>query len=74
MKKNILFLVADDQRFDTIAALGHPAIQTPNFDWLVENHRSSIATTNANACPSHGRSKFFARTNFLAHARRKKGK
>lgn len=37
MKKNILFLVADDQRFDTIAALGNPDIKTPNFDWLVEN-------------------------------------
>ncbi|MHC5268632.1 sulfatase-like hydrolase/transferase [Enterococcus sp. LJL98] len=35
--KNILFLVADDQRFDTIAALGNPDIQTPNFDRLVEN-------------------------------------
>lgn len=36
-KKNILFLIADDQRFDTIAALGNPDIQTPNFDFLVEN-------------------------------------
>lgn len=32
---NILFLFADDQRFDTIAALGNPEIHTPNFDALV---------------------------------------
>ncbi|MGI6155483.1 MAG: hypothetical protein GX180_14380 [Enterococcus sp.] len=37
MKKNIHFLVADDQRFDTIAALGNSDIKIPNFDWLVEN-------------------------------------
>ncbi|MEO7319482.1 MAG: sulfatase-like hydrolase/transferase, partial [Chthoniobacteraceae bacterium] len=34
-KPNILFLFADDQRFDTIAALGSPVIQTPNLDRLV---------------------------------------
>lgn len=34
-KKNVLFLVADDQRFDTIAALGNSDIHTPNFDRLV---------------------------------------
>ncbi|MFW5893602.1 MAG: sulfatase-like hydrolase/transferase [Verrucomicrobiota bacterium] len=33
--KNILFLFTDDQRFDTIAALGNPAIHTPNLDRLV---------------------------------------
>lgn len=32
MKKNIHFLVADDQRFDTIAALGNSDIKIPNFD------------------------------------------
>ncbi len=32
---NILFLFADDQRPDTIAALGNPAIKTPNLDALV---------------------------------------
>lgn len=34
-RPNILFLVSDDQRFDTIAALGNPAIRTPNLDGLV---------------------------------------
>ena len=29
---NILFLLADDQRADTIAAHGNPHIKTPNLD------------------------------------------
>ena len=33
---NILFLFTDDQRFDTIHALGNPIIRTPNMDRLVE--------------------------------------
>ena len=31
-RPNILFLFADDQRADTIAAHGNPAIKTPNLD------------------------------------------
>lgn len=34
-RPNILLVVADDQRWDTIAALGNPEIETPNFDRLV---------------------------------------
>ncbi len=34
-KPNILLLFADDQRADTIAALGNPHIQTPHLDRLV---------------------------------------
>ena len=34
-RPNILFLFADDQRADTIAAHGNPNIQTPNIDRLV---------------------------------------
>ena len=34
---NILFFFTDDQRFDTINALGNDAVHTPNLDWLVEN-------------------------------------
>lgn len=33
--KNILLFLVDDQRFDTIAALGNPQIKTPNLDALV---------------------------------------
>src|SRR5262249_43099237 len=34
-KPNILFLFSDDQRADTIAALGNTHIRTPNLDRLV---------------------------------------
>lgn len=44
MKKNVLFLLADDQCFDTIHALGNDEIQTPNLDRLVEN---GVAFENA---------------------------
>lgn len=43
-KKNILFLVADDQRFNTIHALGNEEIQTPNLDALV---KEGVAFENA---------------------------
>jgi arylsulfatase A-like enzyme len=33
---NVLFLLSDDQRPDTIAALGNPVIATPNLDRLVK--------------------------------------
>jgi arylsulfatase A-like enzyme len=33
---NILLILADDQRWDTIAALGNPEVRTPNLDRLVE--------------------------------------
>lgn len=36
-KPNILFLFADDQRADTIGALGNPVIQTPALDRLVRS-------------------------------------
>lgn len=34
-RPNILFFFTDDQRFDTIAALGNPHIRTPHMDRLV---------------------------------------
>ena len=34
-RPNVLVLFADDQRFDTIGALGNPTIKTPNLDRLV---------------------------------------
>ena len=36
-KPNVLLLLADDQRADTIAALGNTVIKTPNLDSLVES-------------------------------------
>jgi choline-sulfatase len=41
---NILFIYTDDQSFNTIAALGHSIIHTPNFDKLVHE---GISFTNA---------------------------
>src|SRR5437762_2770631 len=35
-RPNFLFVFSDDQRWDTIHALGNPEIQTPNLDKLVE--------------------------------------
>ncbi len=43
-RPNILVLVTDDQRYDTIAALGNPEIRTPHLDRLV---REGTAFTNA---------------------------
>ncbi len=34
-KPNVLFILADDQRYDTIHALGNKQIKTPNLDKLV---------------------------------------
>ncbi len=47
---NVLFVMTDQQRFDTIAALGNKHIYTPNLDRLV---RRGITFTNAY---SHARS------------------
>ncbi len=43
-RPNILFLFADDQRADTIAALGNPVIKTPNLDRLT---RAGMAFSRA---------------------------
>jgi arylsulfatase A-like enzyme len=43
-KPNFVFLFTDDQRFDTIAALGHPVVQTPNLDRLA---RRGVSFTHA---------------------------
>jgi len=48
-RPNILFLMTDQQRFDTIAALGNPHIYTPNLDRLV---RRGVSFTKAySSCP-----------------------
>jgi len=46
---NILFVMTDQQRFDTIASLGHSLARTPNLDRLVQR---GVACTNAySSCP-----------------------
>jgi arylsulfatase A-like enzyme len=34
-RPNVVFIFTDDQRFDTLSALGNPEIETPNLDRLV---------------------------------------
>jgi len=43
-KLNVLFLFTDDQRYNTIAALGNQDIQTPNIDRIV---KSGLSFTHA---------------------------
>ena len=48
-RPNVLYIMCDQMRADTIAALGNPHIYTPNFDRLV---RRGITFTNAySSCP-----------------------
>ena len=53
-KPNILFIVTDDQRFDTIHALGNNEIITPNLDKLAsEGMRFDRSyTTLPSCCPA----------------------
>lgn len=41
-KPNVLFIITDDQRFDTIHALGNPVIRTPNLDRLARRGTSFL--------------------------------
>ena len=45
---NIVFLLSDDQRPDTIAALGNPIIKTPHLDQLVKAGTSFTRAVCAN--------------------------
>jgi len=52
-KPNVLFIFSDDQRTDTIHALGNALVKTPNLDFLVQN---GTTFTNAyimgGSCPA----------------------
>ena len=45
---NVIFLLSDDQRPDTIGALGNDVIQTPNLDRLVREGSVFTQATCAN--------------------------
>lgn len=47
-KLNVLLLVSDDQRPDTVAALGNKVIQTPSLDQLVNGGTSFLQATCGN--------------------------
>jgi arylsulfatase A-like enzyme len=52
-RPNILFFFTDDQRFDTIRALGNGQVITPNLDSLVENGTSfTNAYIMGGSCPA----------------------
>ena len=46
-RPNFLVIVSDDQRPDTIAALGNPLIETPNLDQLVRRGTTFTRATCA---------------------------
>ena len=59
-KPNILFVMTDQQRFDSIAALGNRSIYTPNLDRLV---RRGVSFTNAySTCPVCVAARYTVRT------------
>ena len=59
-KPNVLFILTDDQSYNTIHALGNPQIQTPNLDKLVQRGTSFArahipgGTVSAVCMPSRG--------------------
>ncbi len=59
---NILFVMTDQQRFDTIAALGNRHIYTPNLDRLVE--RGVTFTQAYSTCPVCVAARYTLRTGY----------
>jgi len=59
---NILFVMTDQQRFDTIAALGNPHIYTPNLDRLVA--RGVTFTQAYSTCPVCVAARYTLRTGY----------
>ncbi|MHB9030577.1 MAG: sulfatase family protein [Candidatus Latescibacterota bacterium] len=53
-KRNIIFILIDDLRFDTFSFMGHPVVQTPNIDRLARNgvHFRNTFVTTALCSPS----------------------
>ena len=62
-KPNILFVMTDQQRFDSIAALGNSNIYTPNLDRLVAR---GVSFSNAySPCPVCVAARYVVRTGCL---------
>ncbi len=64
-RPNILFVMTDQQRFDTIAALGNPDIYTPNMDRLVA--RGVSFTRAYSTCPVCVPARYTIRTGCEPH-------
>lgn len=65
MKKNILLVFTDQQRFDTIGALGNPIIKTPTLDRMV--HEGTAFTSAYSNCPVCVPARFSMLTGLLPH-------
>ncbi len=64
-RPNIIFIITDQQRFDTIAALGFPYMDTPNLDRLV---REGVTFTNCHiTAPSCAPSRASIFTGYYPH-------
>ncbi len=77
-RPNILFLMTDDQRFDTLGCMGNRIIQTPHLDRLAAEgvvFNNAFVTTSVCAharasvltgqyCARHGMTRFFLRSPF----------
>jgi N-acetylglucosamine-6-sulfatase len=52
--RNIVFILADDHRYDAMGFMGHPFLQTPNMDALAKNgvHLRNAFVTTALCSPS----------------------
>lgn len=53
-RPNIIFIITDQQRYDTIGALGYPHVDTPHLDRLVREgtHFTGCYVTGASCAPS----------------------
>ena len=50
-RKNVLWIMADQLRWDYLSCYGHPHLHTPNIDWLAEQGvRFNRAYVNAPVC------------------------
>jgi arylsulfatase len=53
-RPNIIFIITDQQRYDTISALGYPHVDTPNLDRLVKEgtHFTNLHVAGASCVPA----------------------
>jgi N-acetylglucosamine-6-sulfatase len=53
-RPNLILVISDDQRYDTLSATGNPCIQTPNLDRLAQEGAlfESAFVTCSRCCPS----------------------
>ena len=58
-RPNIIFLLTDDQRDNTFAAMGHPFVKTPNVDRLIGQSVRFSNTYIAEPCCSPSRTALF---------------